>query len=109
VRPLHKTEGIMMAEKKQIIMFWGRRCPHCRAMEPIVQKLEEEGIKFERLEVWENKENADKMRALADIIKPACGGYLGTPAFYDPNRNSALCGEKPYETLKDWALAKIDE
>jgi len=49
------------------------------------------------------------MRALADIIKPACGGYLGTPAFYDPNRNSALCGEKPYETLRDWALAKIDE
>jgi thiol-disulfide isomerase/thioredoxin len=94
-----------MTEEIGLIMFWGRECPHCHVMMKSVERLEkEENVRFERLEVWHNEENAKKMRSLAKIIRPACGGELGTPIFYDPSGGTALCGEKPYEELKEWAL-----
>ena len=94
-----------MSEEKQIIMFWGKECPHCHAMMPLVERLEkEEGVKFEKLEVWHDEENAKKMRDLASLIRPACGGELGTPSFYNPKNGSVLCQEQTYEALKEWAL-----
>jgi len=47
------------------------------------------------------------MRAIADIIKSACGGVFGTPTFYDPERAAALCGEQPYELLREWILKRL--
>lgn len=98
----------MMADKSRLIVFWGRECPHCHVMMPLVERLErEEGVKFQKLEVWHNEENARKMRALANVIKSACGGFLGTPTFYDPQRDEAICGEQQYEVLREWALAAL--
>jgi len=94
-----------MPKKGQLVMFWGSECPHCHVMMPLVERLErEEGVKFKKLEVWHNEANARKMRAIADIIKSACGGVFGTPTFYDPERAAALCGEQPYELLREWAF-----
>lgn len=90
---------------KRIIMFYGAECPHCRAMMPLVERLEkEEGIEMEKLEVWHNERNADLMRKHEAIILKASGGILGTPAFI--NGKKALCGEVPYEELKKWAMGK---
>jgi thiol-disulfide isomerase/thioredoxin len=88
----------------ELIMFHGRECPHCHAMMPLVDRLEqEEGIKLEKKEIWHNRENADLMRSLRDIIEPHCGGQLRTPTFLNTETNDVLCGEVPYETLKEWA------
>jgi hypothetical protein len=74
-------------------------------MAPIVEMLEEkEGIEIIKLEVWHNQENADEMRKLASILIPACGGVLGTPAFYNEKTKKAICGKPSYEKLKEWAL-----
>ena len=94
-----------MTGQNSLIMFWGRECPHCHVMMKLVERLEkEENVRFEKLEVWHNQENAKKMRSLSSVIKPACGGELGTTTFYDPFGGVALCGEKPYEELRKWAL-----
>ena len=88
----------------KLIMFHGRECPHCRRMMPLVDKLEkEEGIAFERLEVWHEERNADLMRSYKDVLAPKCGGQLVTPTFFNTKTQAVMCGEVLYETLKDWA------
>ncbi|MDH7512218.1 MAG: thioredoxin family protein [Clostridiales bacterium] len=89
----------------KLIMFYARECPHCKAMMPHVEKLEnEENISFEKLEVWHNEKNADLMRSYRRAIAPKCGGQLRTPTFFNPETSDVLCGEVPYEKLKEWAL-----
>lgn len=89
---------------KKLILFHGRECPHCRRMMPLVDKLEkEEGISFEKFEVWHEEKNADLMRSYKDILAPKCGGQLVTPTFFNTETKAVMCGEVLYETLKDWA------
>ncbi|MEK6936243.1 MAG: thioredoxin family protein [Nanoarchaeota archaeon] len=88
---------------KKIIMFHGRDCLHCHVMMPIVDELSKrEDIQIEKLEVWNNSKNAEKMRGFKDIIIPACEDGLGTPAFIHVKKNKAICGEVSYEELKKW-------
>ena len=88
-----------------IIMFHGADCPHCRAMIPLVGKLEkEEKIKIEKKEVWHNEKNAEEMRSHEDDITNACGGDLGMPCFFSNKTNNAICGEVSYKELKEWAV-----
>jgi len=88
----------------RLLMFHARECPHCRRMMPLVDRLEkEEGIVFEKLEVWHDEKNADLMRSYRDILAPKCGGQLRTPTFFRPDTNDVLCGEAEYDRLKDWA------
>jgi thiol-disulfide isomerase/thioredoxin len=91
----------------KLVMFYARECPHCKNMMPLVDKLEkEEGIKFERLEIWHNEKNADLMRSYGPVIAPKCGGQLRTPTFFNTETNDVLCGEVEYEKLKKWAEKK---
>jgi thiol-disulfide isomerase/thioredoxin len=100
VRAFYKEE-----EVNKLIMFHARECPHCKAMMPLVDRLEkEEKVKFERLEVWHDEKNADLMRSYRPVIAPKCGGQLRTPTFFYPETNDVLCGEVPYDELKEWAL-----
>ena len=89
---------------QKYVMFHARECPHCRKMMPVVERLEkEEGIAFEKLEIWHDEKNADLMRSFKSVLAPQCGGQLRTPTFFNTETNMAICGEVPYETLKDWA------
>ena len=83
-----------------LIEFYGEDCPHCRTLEPIVKRLEDEGIKVLQLEVWQNEENA---RQMAECDKGLCGGV---PFFYNTETRSFLCGESTYDDLKSWATSK---
>ena len=84
-----------------LLMFTGKECPHCRDMDPLVDKLEKElNIKVEKLEVWHNSKNAQLMN---EIDKGRCGGV---PFFFNENTGKAICGAVSYETLKKWALGK---
>ena len=92
---------------KKIIMFHGRDCPHCHAMMPIVDRISKEGeFQFEKLEVWHDEKNAQKMRSFSKIIGNSCGGDLGVPAFVDEENKRAFCGENSYEELKKWLKKK---
>ncbi|MBP6883939.1 MAG: hypothetical protein KBC06_01760 [Candidatus Pacebacteria bacterium] len=68
-------------------------------MHALVERLEkEEGVKVEAIEVWNNKENEEKLLA---IDKDMCGGV---PFFYNTKTKEFICGEEEYDKLKEWAL-----
>ncbi len=83
-----------MAKKYgHVIEFYGENCPHCMSMKPIVAEIESKtGTEIEKLEVWNNKENARKMESYSDIISEACGGFPGVPSFVNVTTKQALCG-----------------
>jgi len=93
----------------KLIMFHGRECPHCIRMMPIVIQVEKDtDIAFEKLEVWHDEKNADKMRSYREIIEPACGGQLRTPTFLNTETEAVMCGEVSYNELKEWAEKKAE-
>lgn len=91
----------------RIIMYHGAECPHCHVMMPIVERLEKEGFKIEKKEVWHNEENADEMRSNKDFIFRDCDNSLGVPCFFSEKTKRAMCGECSYEKLKKWMKENI--
>ena len=91
---------------KKIIEFYGATCPDCYAFAPEVEKLQQEGeVDFESLEVWNNKENNQRMIALKDLYVKECGGNMVVPSFYDAESNRLICEPSGYEELKSWIFA----
>jgi hypothetical protein len=82
-----------------LLEFYGEECPHCVRMHELVEKLDkEEGLKMDRFEVWNNKENEKKLLELD--CNNECGGV---PFFYNTKTNKFICGETDYETFAKWA------
>lgn len=90
-----------MAKKYgHVIEFYGETCPHCISMKPVIEDIEKHtGAKIEKLEVWNNEENARKMEQYNDIIGEACGGLPGVPAFVNVDTKQALCGAHDKEEI----------
>lgn len=84
----------------RLIEFYGTECVHCREMEPIIRKLNDEGIKIERLEVWHDSKNAELFKKAE---KGRCGGV---PFFWNEANDTFICGNCSYEKLKEWVKAK---
>ena len=92
---------------REILFFHGAGCPHWKIMRPMVAKLEKElKLKVKSFEVWNDEDNADKMREYADIITAAGNGDLGVPAFVDVKNKEAITGEMPEKELKKWLMQK---
>ncbi|MBI4170341.1 MAG: hypothetical protein HY514_01505 [Candidatus Aenigmarchaeota archaeon] len=84
-----------------IIEFYGTECPHCKDMEPLMERLEQEtGLKVDRFEVWHNAKNAELMQK---FDKGFCGGV---PFFFNKKTGKWICGSASYEKLKAWAMGK---
>lgn len=82
-----------------LIMYHGKECPHCRAMDGTVEDLEEqEGVTVTKREVWHDEENNEEMQHI-DAFQD-CGGV---PFFYNTETGDWICGETSYDTLVDWA------
>lgn len=82
-----------------LLEFYGDTCPHCVAMKPLLARLEAEtGLKVEKYEVWNNEENAAKMREYDHDNE--CGGV---PYFLNTESKKHICGSTEYDALKAWA------
>lgn len=72
--------------KKDFIYFYGVTCPHCKELNKF---LEEEGInkkvKYEKLEVFYNEDNAALMKQAADMCKINPSG-MGVPFILDKGK-----------------------
>ena len=77
--------------------FYGETCPHCVEMMPIVDKLIEEGIEIEKLEVWKDEKNNEKFK---ELNKDRCPGV---PFFLNTDTDQWICGATDEETLRNWA------
>ncbi len=81
-----------------LLNFYGKECPHCHEMTPIIEKLEKEtGVKVDRLEVWHDEEN---MKTMEKYDKNLCGGV---PFFFNTDNGKFVCGEATIDELKTWA------
>ena len=84
-----------------LLEFYGTECVHCREMDPLIKRLEqEENLKIIRLEVWHNAQNAE---LLTKLDKIGCGGV---PFFYNKKTGASLCGSVDWERFKKWATGK---
>lgn len=91
-----------MKSRMALLEFYGKECPHCITMMPIVAQVEQElGITIERFETWHDAEN-EKLRKEKDV-GGACGGV---PFFINEESGKTLCGASSYEELKAWASGK---
>lgn len=84
--------------------YYGDTCPHCIRMKPIVEEVEKElGVTVEKLEVWNDEENAKKME---EVDKGRCGGV---PFFYNSDTDAFICGGTDKEAIVAWAKGeKLD-
>ncbi len=88
--------------------FYGATCQHCKSMEPIVKQVEEEtGIQFEKVEVWENNQNAQLMLLYKNEILNDCkldAEKRQVPVFLSVKHRKAVCGKMTKEQLKQFVL-----
>lgn len=87
-----------MNSKNNLLMFYGKECPHCEKMLPLVDQLERElDTVVQKFETWHDEEN-DEMRKKYDISN--CGGV---PYFFNTKNEKFVCGEADYNDLLVWA------
>lgn len=87
-----------------LLEFYGKECPPCIEMAPLVAELEKElGLTVRRYEVWHNEENA---RVMAEYDKGRCGGV---PFLINTKTERIICGIVSYDELKAWALDTAED
>ena len=79
-----------------LIEFFGKECPHCIQMHPIIEKLKGEGIAIEQYEVWHDPKNAAKME---QYDRGYCGGV---PFFVNTTSKKFVCGGMAEKDLRAW-------
>lgn len=85
-----------------LLEFYGKECPHCVTMMPLVDKVAEElKVEIQKLETWHDTKNEALRKE-----KDAGGECGGVPFFFNEESGKALCGESSYEELKAWAEGK---
>lgn len=91
---------------KEIIMYYGKGCPYCKRLEPLIKKAERDlRIEIIRKEVWHNKDNEREFKELEEKILSQCNdGRLVVPTLYSTFTGKARCGKSgaPYEELVKW-------
>lgn len=74
-KPVFAPEGI--------ILFYGDGCPHCKIVDDFIsQNKIEDKVKFTRLEVFNNKDNAEILLQKASICK-IDQNNIGVPFLWD--------------------------
>jgi thiol-disulfide isomerase/thioredoxin len=87
-----------------LIEFYGKECPHCLKIAPLVEDLKKEpGVKIEQYEVWHSAENLKKMEEYDNGL---CGGV---PFLFNTETKKFICGEASFEELKSWAGGAMKE
>lgn len=80
-----------------LYLFYGKECPSCHDVMPLVDKLIVEGVGIEKLEVWHNDENAKKFE---EIDSGKCGGV---PFLMNTDSGEWICGPESEEMFRKWA------
>lgn len=82
-----------------LLEFYGKECPHCIAMMPLVERVEKDlKVEIRKLETWHNPENEEQRKR-----KDANGDCGGVPFFVNEETGKTLCGESSYEEILAWA------
>jgi thioredoxin-related protein len=82
-----ESAGTKSVDNSTMIFFYGQGCPHCANVEKFLSEnpTVEEKVKFEKLEVWSSKENANLLGEKAKICKIPTD-QIGVPLFWDGSK-----------------------
>ncbi len=73
-----------LTKKPDIILFYGETCPHCKNVEEFLSANKtRERIKFQELEVSNNKSNASLLLQKAGVCKLDKSSGIGVPFLFD--------------------------
>ena len=78
--------------------FFTTGCAYCAKVEPVVNKLNQEGYNIIKLDL-EDKENKAVMNELQQKFNFKCG----TPLLINPNSGNLVCGSRDEDLLRKWA------
>jgi glutaredoxin len=85
-----------------MIFFYGDTCPHCKNVEAyFTESGIENKVKFQKLEVYNNKDNAQLLAQTAKKCGLDTSQGVGVPVFYDGQ--SCIQGDQP---IIDYLKAK---
>ena len=91
-----------MKHKTKIIEFYGSTCVHCQVMKPVVEEFENKyDVVVEKLEVWENDQNALVFEKWIPLIEKETGGFAVVPTFINPTTKKILTGSQSVEQLAE--------
>lgn len=83
-----------LTNKPEMILFFGDTCPHCKNVE---QYINDNGvknkIKFQELEVYNNKANAELLTQIAKQCGYDTTQGVGVPLFFDGK--NCIQGDEP--------------
>jgi len=83
-----------LTNKPEMILFFGDTCPHCKNVdEYISQNGIREKIKFQELEVYNNKDNAALLAQKAKQCSLDTSNGVGVPFFFDGK--NCIQGDQP--------------
>lgn len=78
--------------------FWGEGCPHCANVEKFLETWEKKDqITIEKMEVYQNKENAQKLAQRAAYCKINTNS-VGIPFLFTPD-GQCINGDEPIINL----------
>ncbi|MGB9883508.1 MAG: hypothetical protein ACPLRN_03290 [Microgenomates group bacterium] len=61
---------VKVPPKNSIVYYYGLTCPHCHELDKWIKENKiEEKVKFEKKEVWYNKENAAELQKVAEFCR----------------------------------------
>ena len=52
---------VQAAPVKTVIYYWGNGCPACKEVAPVLERIIAKGVPVDKYEVYENRENAERM------------------------------------------------
>ena len=58
---LTATAPVQAAPAKTVMYFYGNTCPACKEVAPVIERIAAKGFPVEKYEVYDNRENADRM------------------------------------------------
>ncbi len=101
-----KKSEVVNAEESYLLEFTAPWCGYCQYMKPLVEKLEKE----ERVHVKQyDTDTADGDAKYAEWNKKAKQHCIGIPFFVNTRTLNSICGATDYESLKYWALEKLEK
>ncbi len=85
-------------KESTLYYFHSTGCAFCKRVDPIVEKLNDEGYDILRLDLSE-KDNDGLKREIENKYDLRCG----TPFLVDGSNGNYICGATPEENIKKWA------
>ncbi len=83
-------------KNKNLIEFYGRECPHCKRIEPVVKEFEKKFGEITKFEIWHDAENKSLFDSFAS---KRCNGV---PFFFNTENKKFICGECDLGQLEEW-------